>query len=110
MSAACRRDDLQQLCAEVEALRRLRALPALEDGDAQGLGAAQGPEAPPAAGEQASSTPSIHALAQRLAALEGAFGSLGKAQAEAHGQVSAALCMVTRQLDVLQVRCNPVVW
>ncbi len=59
------------------------------------------------------------ALAARLTALEDALGSLGAAQAAAHGNVSGALHAITARLAALQARgperalpvpCMPVHW
>ncbi|KAK9845342.1 hypothetical protein WJX81_003878 [Elliptochloris bilobata] len=114
------RRSLQQLAAEVEALRDHRVCAAPDpshegsDDSTQCADAStpdtQGPAAPAAGSNSASDALSeprarakgVRALAQRMAALEGALGGLAAAQQRAYGQVNQALAAVTRQLDGLQ--------
>ena len=108
----CCRRDLQQLAAEVEALRGQMG----DDADrySEGLaGSDDSTQSADAAGhsgldadaqDEPRAGPDARALARRLTALEGALGRLAAEQERAHGQVSAGLACVMQQLDSLQAR------
>ena len=119
MRKCCRRD-LQQLAAEVEALREQLGRDAA-DRDPEGpdgsndssqradtpahdsQGASANTHCGSEADEPGADAPGVRALARRVAALEAALSDLSAAQERAHGQVSAGLASVTQQLDSLQV-------
>lgn len=111
MQRYCRRD-LQQLAAEVEALRE-RVGDAADQYPEGPDGSNDSTQSADAAGHSGSEAdvldepragPDVRALTRRLAALEGALGGLAAEQERAHGQVSAGLACVVQRLDSLQVR------
>ena len=110
MQRCCRRD-LQQLAAEVEALRgqmgddadRYSEGLAGSDESTQSADAAGHPDSEADALDEPRVGPDARAPARRLAELEGALGRLAADQESAHGQVSAGLACVMQQLDSLQV-------